>query len=364
MSASIDKERPTVPLWVPAESTKEDLEYADLPIIDLSLPRDEFLAQVDKVKHAMETHGFLYCINHPYSVDEMTRVFSIANVPFMEDLIPFEEKKQYEGTMKTTGSYQGYKLREYWHIDKGVRDQVEIYNLNRDITKREHPSGLRPYLAEIQKFANNNHYNILHPILRLLALGLDLPENTFVNIHGFDRVGETYVRFMKYYPRTEDDESKSGGVWLKGHTDFGTITILYSQPVSALQILSPDGKWRWIKHIENALVINAGDAMEFLSGGVYRATIHRVVQPPSDQRNKERLGVYYFALTDDDVRLAPLITAPRDRRFENGMEPTMEVWRKERTSRYGQSELKKSEEAGKERVEEEMIGGVVVKHYN
>lgn len=37
-------------------------------------------------------------------------------------------------------------------------------------------------------------------------------------------------------------------------TDFGTITILWSQPVSALQILSPDGKWRWIKHIPNALV--------------------------------------------------------------------------------------------------------------
>ncbi|KAK1219327.1 hypothetical protein PQX77_017947 [Marasmius sp. AFHP31] len=282
----------------------------------------------------------------------------------MEDLIPFEEKKQYEGTMKTTGSYQGYKLREYWHIDKGVRDQVEIYNLNRDITKREHPSGLRPYLPEIQKFAENNHYNVLHPILRLLALGLDLPEETLVNVHGFDRVGETYVRFMKYYPRTDEDESKSGGVWLKGHTDFGTITILYSQPVSALQILSPDGKWRWIKHIENALVINAGDAMEFLSGGVYRATIHRVIQPPSDQRNKERLGVYYFALADDDVRLAPLVASPRDRRFENGKEPTMEVWRKERTSRYGQSELKKSVEAGKEHVEEEMIGGVVVKHYN
>ena len=36
--------------------------------------------------------------------------------------------------------------------------------------------------------------------------------------------------------------------------DFGTITILWSQPVTALQILSPDGKWRWIRHMDNALV--------------------------------------------------------------------------------------------------------------
>jgi hypothetical protein len=36
--------------------------------------------------------------------------------------------------------------------------------------------------------------------------------------------------------------------------DYGTITILWSQPVAGLQILSPDGKWRWIRHIDNAIV--------------------------------------------------------------------------------------------------------------
>jgi isopenicillin N synthase-like dioxygenase len=58
-------------------------------------------------------------------------------------------------------------------------------------------------------------------------------------------------------------------------TDFGTITVLYSQPVAALQILTKEGQWKWVQHIENALVINAGDALEFLSGGFYKATIHR-----------------------------------------------------------------------------------------
>ena len=36
--------------------------------------------------------------------------------------------------------------------------------------------------------------------------------------------------------------------------DFGTITILYSQPVAALQILTKEGAWKWVKHIKNALV--------------------------------------------------------------------------------------------------------------
>lgn len=69
------------------------------------------------------------------------------------------------------------------------------------------------------------------------------------NEHSFARLNASTS-----YPRTEDEETKSNNVWLKGHTDIGSVTILWSQPISALQILSPDGKWRWIRHIDNALV--------------------------------------------------------------------------------------------------------------
>jgi hypothetical protein len=36
--------------------------------------------------------------------------------------------------------------------------------------------------------------------------------------------------------------------------DFGSITILWSQPIAALQIQIREGEWRWIRHLENALV--------------------------------------------------------------------------------------------------------------
>jgi hypothetical protein len=36
--------------------------------------------------------------------------------------------------------------------------------------------------------------------------------------------------------------------------DSGSVTILWSQPVAALQIQTREGEWRWIRHIENALV--------------------------------------------------------------------------------------------------------------
>ena len=37
-------------------------------------------------------------------------------------------------------------------------------------------------------------------------------------------------------------------------SDIGTLSILWSQPVTALQIMSPDGIWRYVKHIPNGLV--------------------------------------------------------------------------------------------------------------
>jgi isopenicillin N synthase-like dioxygenase len=114
-------------------------------------------------------------------------------------------------------------------------------------------------------------------------------------------------------------------------------------------------------------VINAGDCMEFLSGGYYKATIHRVVQPPADQRGYTRLGAFYFAMPDDDIKLIPASGSPVlqrggiRRRFEDADAPTAEIWRKERTAAYGRTNLKQGKETG---VEEEHISGVLVKHYS
>ncbi len=109
-----------------------------------------------------------------------------------------------------------------------------------------------------------------------------------------------------YHTPDQADDDKLGGVRLQGHTDFNSVSILWSQPITSLEVLMPDNKWRLVKHRDNALVINLGDAMHFLSGGYLKQTIHRVVAPPADQAHYTRLGIFYFALFNDDVSLEPL----------------------------------------------------------
>jgi isopenicillin N synthase-like dioxygenase len=114
-------------------------------------------------------------------------------------------------------------------------------------------------------------------------------------------------------------------------------------------------------------VINTGDMMDFFSGGFYKPTIHRVVQPPHDQSAYDRLGTFYFSAPDDTVRLLPLSHSPVlqrvgvERRWSDEEAPLAEAWMKERTISYGRVALKKGSEHN---TEEEVIEGIVVKHYN
>ncbi|KAG1900126.1 Clavaminate synthase-like protein [Suillus fuscotomentosus] len=358
---------PYVPHHVAAPPTKENLEYADLAIIDISKASSEegLAALAIELREALLKFGFFYVVNHGYSQTQTARMFDIADVPF--SAVTDGEKQLYASTRKQNGMLQGYTLLQYADNDGQVRDQLEQYCINRDVTKRKHPEALVPLLPEIQEFSKHNYFNVLTPILRLIACSLELPEDTLLNKHVLDAVDESAVRFIKYYPRTEEEEAKTKNVWLKGHTDFGSITILWSQPVAALQIQTREGKWRWIRHMENALVVNVGDAMEFLTGGYYKGTIHRVVQPAVDQRNYTRLGVFYFAIPNDDIKLVPMVESPVLQRVgiqgrcEDSEAPTMEDWRKARTMAYGQSKLKNGKEDG---IEEEVIHGVKIKHYN
>jgi len=113
------------------------VEYADLAIIDISKADTEEgrAALAIEVREALLKHGFFYVVNHGYSEAQVrhsshhhhrhiiaclismqtARMFDIADVPF--SAVSDSEKQIYAGTMKQTGSYQGYKLRQYWVRD-------------------------------------------------------------------------------------------------------------------------------------------------------------------------------------------------------------------------------------------------------
>lgn len=90
------------------------VDYADLAIIDLSKAKtpEGRAALANEVRDALSTTGFFYVVGHGYTQEETDRMFDIADVPFAQ--VSDEEKQAYLGKIKETGSFQGYKLRNYW----------------------------------------------------------------------------------------------------------------------------------------------------------------------------------------------------------------------------------------------------------
>lgn len=47
---------------------------------------------------------------------------------------------------------------------------------------------------------------------------------------------------------------------------MGSLTLLFRQPVAALQVLTKEGTWKWVKPQTDALTVNIADALQFLTG--------------------------------------------------------------------------------------------------
>ncbi|KAJ0268439.1 hypothetical protein COL940_013384 [Colletotrichum noveboracense] len=84
---------------------------------------------------------------------------------------------------------------------------------------------------------------------------------------------------------------------------MGSLTLLFRQPVAALQVLTNEGTWKWVRPQTDALTVNIADALQFLTNGYLKSSIHRVVAPPRDQAHINRLGVIYMVRIEDGAVL-------------------------------------------------------------
>ncbi|WFD33707.1 hypothetical protein MCUN1_000520 [Malassezia cuniculi] len=375
MAAKID-----IPPWIPPKpSTKTDFEWAPLHTLDLSQITGEEFDQVpeevvQQVGEAFSKDGFIYAVNHGLSYDQVLRQFSIGQYAF--DGISEADKQRCKADMLGAGSFVGYKPMGHWELH-GVRDRIEQLNFGSQSfhseARKRFPDNMQPLIDEIHEFARYNHDVILRKILAVLSLVLKLPVQTLWNLsRDHETRGLDLLRYANYRPASKEEDQTNGGVRLQGHTDFNSVTLLWSQPITSLEVLMPDNKWRFVRHRPNALVINLGDAMHFLSGGYLKQTIHRVVAPPEDQAHYNRLGLFYFALFNDDVPLKPLIESPvvaeaakkhnfwAEREANGEPIPTAGDWERMRVRAYGQGGAKK----GSDGHDHEKIAGVDVTLYN
>ena len=308
----ISKSTPVPEHFVPVGPTNEQIDFVKLRTIDLGRYDDGPSARAElaeEVRLAMTTQGFFTLINHGLSEEDITRQVDIGHHIITNT--PYEEKQKLQAPMVEEGSYHGFKPRGHWRAGKGVRDKVENFNIYRDMLLREQPQSMEPYKQEIQEFIEYTHKEILFKLLRLFAMALKLEDvDFFVKLHDYEKHDETWLRYMEYFDEYSEEEKKeTKGLWLGGHQDLTSLSLLFSQPMASLQVRDYDdnAEWKYVKHVPGAMIVNAGEVMLWWTGDYFKAAIHRVSQPPVDQRGHNRSSVFYFCIPNDEVVINTLL---------------------------------------------------------
>ena len=172
----------------------------------------------------------------------MDRQFAIGKEVFE---LPTEEKLKYRADLEN-GGYNGYKPQGVREIRPGVFDNTEIFNIPKFVPayERPQPEVFKEHWDEIESFGKTIHDDIVRKLLILFAIILELPEDYFLKHHRYEEKSDCHLRYMKYNARSQEENAKLGETWVKGHTDFGSMTLLFRQPVAALQVRSADGSWK------------------------------------------------------------------------------------------------------------------------
>jgi isopenicillin N synthase-like dioxygenase len=251
-----------------------------------------------------------YVKNYGLSQEQVDRQFTLAK-HFFE--LPTSEKAKFECDYKAA-DYNGWR-RPGRVLIADTKDNIEIYNIPKfteDFAgKYKQPDLLEAHLPEIEVFQKALHANVVLPLLRLFAIVLQLPDEEYlVKQHTYGKKSEDHFRYMIYHARTEEEWKASKYGATGGHTDLGTVTLLFRQPVAGLQILGDDGNWTWVSAQPGTITVNLADTISHLTGGWLKSSVHRVVAPPKDQREYERTGLLYFARPHNDTKLLPITDSP------------------------------------------------------
>lgn len=116
--------------------------------------------------------------------------------------------------------------------------------------------------------------------------------------------GNSILRLLHYPPqRTPPPE---GSVRAGAHEDINVITLLLGAEEAGLQVKHRSGEWLSINPPAGALVINVGDMLQRLTGGLLPSTTHRVVNPSPDRAHLPRYSTPFFLHFAPDVLIEPL----------------------------------------------------------
>jgi len=273
-----------------------------IPTINISsLIKNNFnttksLKTIKKIEKACIEVGFFQVIGHGISIKEINNICRIGNKFFNSSI---ENKNIYRGYFpNTVNGKEGLDLGDLSirpHNIKNYKSKyIEYLNLNKSFNRSSIKS-LSNYFDNIFSLSEV----LFQGIIKLYEKDIKISEQAFSRIKTLST-----LRF-NYYPNQVKpvEISKQDGVALgcETHVDSGVFTILYQDKKGGLQVQNrKNKKWYDVPFNKNALIVNTGLALEYLSKGKFKATNHRVLW-----NKTKRMSVPFFFEPSYDFKMNP-----------------------------------------------------------
>ena len=292
-------------------------------IINEDFGSNKSIETINKIKKACINIGFFQVTGHGINKKNIKNISNVGQRFFnssKNNKIKLAPKKW---NYKNKNIYRGYfpndvngkegldigdpkVTKKYASLIK--KQYIEHINLNKSMDKKS-----IKILAEYFDKIFNLGETLFKCVIKLYKK--DIKTSNFV----FSRLKTLSTLRFNYYPNQKKpvEISKQDGVLLgcETHVDSGIFTILYQDKKGGLQVQNrKNKKWYDVPYNKNALVVNTGLALQFLSKGKFKATNHRVLW-----NKKKRMSVPFFFEPSYDFKMSQSFLSRSSKIKDNGL---------------------------------------------
>lgn len=267
----------------------------EIPVIDV-YEKDAY----KKLHEAFITVGFAYVktdtnINHVKANKVQGRILNIHEYAKKFFSLPLEEKNKIKyNSTETNSGYQGMieSLTPGTPVDLKEAFNWCEYRKDNQWYDEEQMVKCMSWSNQVKKVANT--------VLLLIEDALGIEKFQLVNKHYMSQ--STTSRILHYPPwdgEIQENQNRGGE-----HTDYGTITVLFTDGVGGLQVKPKGMDWIDAVHIPDTCIINVGDLLQRWTNDLYVSTPHRVI---NTNMGVSRYSFPYFVHPADNVLVDSLV---------------------------------------------------------
>ena len=277
-------------------------------LLDNKFKSNKSINTIKKIEKACIQVGFFQVVGHGISLKTIMNVCKVG-----ENFFKSSKKNKFRLAPKNWNNknknlYRGYfpsnvngkegldlgdfKLsKEY---SKKLKNQyIEYLNIEKSLSKKS-IKNLSNYFDNIYNLSET----LFKSIIKIYKKDASLSKKVFARLKTLST-----LRFNYYSNQSTPVEiSKQDGVALgcETHVDSGVFTVLYQNKKGGLQVQNrKTKKWYNVPYQKNALIVNTGRALEYLSKGRFKATNHRVLW-----NKKKRMSVPFFFEPSYDFKMS------------------------------------------------------------